>query len=355
MFAIAMWNFLKKIALWILVLILLVLVAGAFGWYTWFMGPSHPVVTEPRLQAAVIELGGGTNLLEFISEMKAKNVIKSEKVALSLIQRMGIEKKIKQGVYVFKGGENIFEILARLSSSNFGYVPVKITIPEGFTVSRMADAYSSKLVDVTKEDFIKNAEQYEGYLFPDTYFFYPYATSGAAISMMLNNFDRKVAPYKNEFLALVGSTTSATSSASVPDVIARTYGIPKNAQDILIMASVLEKEVQTNKDKAMVADLFWRRIKEGMAMQADSTLTYVTGKTSAQLTTKDLRDASPYNSYTNRGLPPTPISNPGIESIKAALFPEKNSYVYFLSDSEGTTHFSETYKEHLRLKDKYLD
>ncbi len=77
MFAIAMWNFLKKIALWILVLILLVLVAGAFGWYTWFMGPSHPVVTEPRLQAAVIELGGGTNLLEFISEMKAKNVIKS--------------------------------------------------------------------------------------------------------------------------------------------------------------------------------------------------------------------------------------------------------------------------------------
>lgn len=349
MFAIAMWNFLKKMTLWLLVLILLVLIAGAVGWYNWFMGPSHPVVTEIRLQAAVIGLGGDTNLLEFISEMKEKNVIKSEKVALSLIQRMGIEKKIKQGTYVFKGGENIFEILNRLGDADYGYDPVKVTIPEGFTVERMAAAYSSKLVDIAKEDFIKNAERHEGYLFPDTYFFYPYATSGVAISMMLNNFDRKVAPYKKEFLTIVGSSTASSS-----DVIARTYGIPKDAKDIIIMASILEKEVQTNKDKAMVADLFWRRIKEGMAMQADSTLTYVTGKTSAQLTTRDLRDASPYNSYTNRGLPPTPISNPGIESIKAALFPEKNTYVYFLSDDDGTTHFSETYGEHLRLKDKYL-
>jgi UPF0755 protein len=345
-----MWNFLKKMTLWVLVFILLILIAGTFGWYKWFMGPSHPVVTETRLQAAVIELGGDTNLVEFISEMKEKNVIKSEKVALSLIQRFGIEKNIKQGIYVFKGGENIFEIMNRLSDASFGYSPVKVTIPEGFTVERMAETYSTKLVDITEEDFIKNAEQYEGYLFPDTYFFYPYATSGVAISMMLNNFDRRVAPYKNEFLTLIGSTTAATTT----DVIARTYGIPKSAEDIIIMASILEKEVQTNKDKAMVADLFWRRIREGMAIQADSTLTYVTGKTSAQLTTKDLRDASPYNSYTNRGLPPTPISNPGIESIKAALFPQKNTYVYFLSDDDGNTHFSETYKGHLELKERYL-
>ncbi len=343
-----MWNFLKKTALWVLVLILLVLVAGSVGWYKWFMGPSNPVVTETRLQAAVIELGGETNLLEFIGKMKEMNVIKSEKVALSLIQKLGIEKKIKQGIYVFKGGENIFEILNRLSDASYGYEPVKVTIPEGFTVERMAETYSSKLVDISEEDFIKNAEQYEGYLFPDTYFFYPYATSGVAISMMLNNFDRRVAPFKNEFLTLVGSTTTT-------DIIARTYGIPKDTKDIIIMASILEKEVQTPEDKAMVADLFWRRIKGGMAIQADSTLTYVTGKTSAQLTTKDLRAASPYNSYTNRGLPPTPISNPGIESIKAALFPQKNTYVYFLSDDDGTTHFSETYEGHLRLKDRYLD
>lgn len=343
-----MWNILKKAALWVLVLILIVLVAGSVAWYKWFMGPSKPVITETRLQAAVIELGGETNLLEFIGKMKEMNVIKSEKVALSLIQKLGIEKKIKQGIYVFKGGENIFEILNRLSDASYGYEPVKVTIPEGFTVERMAETYSSKLVDISEEDFIKNAEQYEGYLFPDTYFFYPYATSGVAISMMLNNFDRRVAPFKNEFLTLVGSTTTT-------DIIARTYGIPKDTKDIIIMASILEKEVQTPEDKAMVADLFWRRIKGGMAIQADSTLTYVTGKTSAQLTTKDLRAASPYNSYTNRGLPPTPISNPGIESIKAALFPQKNTYVYFLSDDDGTTHFSETYEGHLRLKDRYLD
>jgi UPF0755 protein len=117
----------------------------------------------------------------------------------------------------------------------------------------------------------------------------------------------------------------------------------------------LEKEVRTKVDMAMVADLFLRRMKIGMPLQADSTLTYVTGKTSAELTMNDLRATDPYNSYKNLGLPPTPISNPGINAIRGAIKPEPNNYIFFLSDIDGTTHFSETYDEHLRLKKKYLD
>lgn len=348
-------NFLKRMTLWSAAALVVAAIGAAFAWHAWFAGPVRPVITEPRLQAAVIELSADKSLVSFISELRAKDVIKSEKVALSIIHRLGIEKKAKQGIYVFAGGEDVFRIASRLGSGSYGYAPVKVTIPEGFTVQKMAGTYASKMADIKESDFIAAASPFEGYLFPDTYFFYPYATSSTVISAMIRNFDRKAAAFKGDFAALAaGASSTAFSASSSPSVTERTYGMAKSADEIIIMASILEKEVQTSEDKAAVADLFWRRIKEGMPLQADSTLTYVTGKTSSQLSLRDLRENSPYNSYTNRGLPPTPISNPGIESIRAALYPKKNDYVYFLSDEDGNTHFSKTYAEHLRLKRKYL-
>ncbi len=354
-------NFVKKTLLWLLSIVVVIIVGGIFAWFKWFAGPTQPTVTEPRLQAAVIELNGDKTLPQFVAELEAMHVIKSEAVALSLIQHLGVERKIKRGLYVFKGKENVFEILSRLANGDYGYIPAKITIPEGYTVRKMADTYSERLVDIKPEDFIKAAEDYEGVLFPDTYFFYPYATSGPVVAAMLRNFENRMAPLKMDFEIAAGrgdiansaaSSTSATTSAAGANL--SKYG-PRTIMQVIIMASILEKEVQTDADKAMVADLFYRRMQEGMALQADSTLTYATGKTSAQLTTKDLRDKSPYNSYTNRGLPPTPISNPGLSSIKAALYPQKNNYVYFLSDNDGVTHFSVTFEEHKKAKEKYLN
>lgn len=336
-------NFIKKTLLWLLSLFVVIVAGLLFAWFKWFAAPAQPVVNEPRLNAAVVELNAGINLPNFIAKLEEMHVIKSETVALSLIQHLGVERKIKRGIYVFKGGESVFEILSRMANGDYGYIPEKITIPEGYTVKKMAGTFSERLVDIKADRFIAEADQYEGFLFPDTYFFYPYATSGPVIARMLMNFENRLAPLKADFEA--ANATSAASSSP--------YG-RRDARSIIIMASILEKEVQHPEDKAMVADLFYRRMKEGMALQADSTLTYVLGKTSAQLTTKDLKDASPYNSYTNRGLPPTPISNPGLDSIKAALHPLANKYVYFLSDDEGMTHFSVTFEDHKKAKEKYL-
>jgi UPF0755 protein len=120
------------------------------------------------------------------------------------------------------------------------------------------------------------------------------------------------------------------------------------------MASILEAEVQTDADRAMVADLLWRRLEMGMALQVDCTLGYVLHKTSAELTLADLKADNPYNTYVYRGLPPTPISNPGAKSIEAALRPMANEHLFYLSDKDGITHFAETYEEHLANKKKYL-
>jgi UPF0755 protein len=307
-------------------------------WYIYFAAPQHLIINESRIEtgAAVVTLDGSKDIATFAKELEDLHIIKSKKVFITLIDKLKIGGQMRGGIYVFTGPEHVLRILARLQSGQYGYTPIRITFPEGFTTYAMAEAISTKFPHISVEQFMNVAKEKEGTLFPDTYFFYTYVTPEAIVKTMEKNFERRIARFKSDFVQI----------ESVQG---------KTKEDVLIMASILEKEVQTPEDKAMVSDLFWRRIENGMPLQADSTLTYVTGKDSFELTMSDLRNKdNPYNSYTHKGLPPTPISNPGIISIEAALKPQSNPYVFFLSDKDGKTHFSETYKEHLRLKEKYL-
>ena len=120
------------------------------------------------------------------------------------------------------------------------------------------------------------------------------------------------------------------------------------------MASLLEEEAATLEDRQIIAGILWRRMAAGMPLQVDAVFPYIIGKNSFELTTNDLKTDSPYNTYTNRGLPPGPITNPGLDSILAAVTPQKTSYVYYLSDHDGNFHYSTTYEQHLQAKAKYL-
>ena len=120
------------------------------------------------------------------------------------------------------------------------------------------------------------------------------------------------------------------------------------------MASILEREVKSAEDKKIVSDILWSRIKVGMALQVDATLAYERDKDSYTLTSADLKKDSPYNTYTRRGLPPTPISNPGFDAILGALEPKVNPYLYFLTDKEGKVYYASTYAGHLSNKAKYF-
>jgi UPF0755 protein len=130
------------------------------------------------------------------------------------------------------------------------------------------------------------------------------------------------------------------------------FGKPEG--DIIKMASIVEEEGRTMETREIIAGILWKRISIKMPLQVDSSFKYINGKTTATLTTEDLKIDSPYNSYTNRGLPPTPISNPGLAAIRATINPIKTPYLYFLSDKNGNMHYAITFEEHVENKLKYL-
>lgn len=179
----------------------------------------------------------------------------------------------------------------------------------------------------------------EGYLYPDTYRIYATSSPRELIVKMLQNFDKQLTPQMRTDIKKQGKTI----------------------YEIVTMASLLEKEAPINyasgdnRDAKIISGIFWNRIKYGQALQSCATLAYVLGVNKAQYSTADTQIDSPYNTYQNRGLPPGPISNPGILAIEAAIYPSSTNYNYFLTPAGSKDIiYATTYNEHLRNKNKYL-
>jgi UPF0755 protein len=168
-------------------------------------------------------------------------------------------------------------------------------------------------------------------LFPDTYFISPLANESEIMQMMRSNFFSK--------------TTSLR-----PTILLSARG----EKEIVTMASLVELEASKFEDQKMVAGILWNRFDIGMRLQVDAVFPYIIGKNTFQVTTKDLQFDSPYNTYKYKGLPPGPIGNPGLQSIKAVLNPTPSDYIYYLSDLEGNFHYAKTHEEHVKNKAKYL-
>jgi len=217
-------------------------------------------------------------------------------------------------------------------------------ILEGWDTKDIAKYLESKgicnqdyFISLTKKDYSeefsflgdkpKNASL-EGYLFPDTYEVAKNETCENILNSMLENFDQKL----------------------TPGLRAEIKNQKKSIFDIVTMASLLEKEVRTSADKKIVSGILWKRISIGMPLQLDSTIIYITGN--PDISAKDKKTNSPYNTYKYYGLPKGPISDPGIDSITAAIYPTKTNYLYYLTD--GKTIFSETLEQHNAAKAKYL-
>jgi len=207
---------------------------------------------------------------------------------------------------------------------------ILITIPEGYTIKQIGDLFEKNNL-FSKKDFLNFARNEEGYLFPDTYKFFKNTTPQKVAEKMKNNFDIKVA----EFL---------------PEISRQ----KKSLSNIIIMASIIEKEVHNLEDRKIVSGILWKRIEQGIGLQVDASLTYILGKTSAELTQEDLKIDSLYNTYKYKGLPAGPISNPGKNAIESAIFPQTSPYLFYLSDKEGITRYARNFEEHKENKFKYL-
>lgn len=246
-----------------------------------------------------------------------------------------------KNVYLEKKREAQIQIVAR---------PEKvITIIEGWNIKQIDNYLSEQGVSIDKRvadfkvrdfksdyDFLADAPagaSLEGYLFPDTYRVFASTTADEIIHKMLGNFATKVSP---EMITEIGKQK-------------------KTLHQVVTMASVVEKEVTSKNDMKIVAGIFWDRIKNGQALESCATLAYILGENKAQYTYEDTRIDSPYNTYLNRGLPPGPIANPGLNAISGSISPTYTDYNYFLSrpDTKETV-FSKTYAEHTANKQKYL-
>ncbi len=236
---------------------------------------------------------------------------------------------LQAGTFSFMPNSSIASLVLMLS--NVKNAEVQVTIPEGFTndqiKAKLVEAFSN--FDVASWD--TQTKELQGYLFPDTYRFSKNASVKEIVEKMQTTLDRRL---------LENGISMKDTALSFPDV--------------LTMASIIEKEVKTPEDMKRVAGILFNRLKIGMPLQVDSTLTFVTQKSSANLTTADLKLASPYNTYTHKGLPPGPICNPGMNAILAVLHPTASNDLYFLTTNDGRTIFAKTHDEHVANKQRYL-
>ena len=278
---------------------------------------------------AYLEMAEGSSLKTIAAQFEQRGVIKDARLFEWAVRLLGDDRRIPAGDYFFSRQENSVWVAMRLLSGDFQTEPVRITIPEGSTVADITKLLVQKLPDFNRQEFVSRAR--EGYLFPDTYFFRPGQSTETVLSVFDNNFHKKI----------FGIQKQLSSSKHT-------------LEELLVMASILEKEASKTKDRQMIAGVLWRRIDIGMPLQVDAVFPYIMGKNTFELTLDDLTFDSPYNTYKYKGLPPGPINNPGLDTILAAATPTKTKYVFFLSDKNGIFHYATTYAQHLAYKKQYL-
>lgn len=274
----------------------------------------------------------GETLTAIATNLKSEGLIRSSRVFKALMLLLGSDRKITNGDFYFEYPTSALGVAFRISGRNFRILQHKVVFPEGFTNKDMADRLKKQFPQFDSAQFLTLAKNKEGFLFPDTYSFSPNVTPEEVIKTLEDNFKQKTKKFSSDF------TISERSQ-----------------KEIIIMASIIEKEANGITDAKMISGILWKRIARGIPLQVDAPFYYSLGKTSSELTIKDLTTDSPYNTYTRKGLPPSPIGNPGLMAIEAALNPTESEYLYYLHDREGTAYYARTFDEHKINKQKYLD
>jgi len=306
----------KKLSRIFLALLVATLVAG-YSFYRWATSPVDPQNQTPQI--FVVPPGQPASTIG--RRLQQQGFIKSDFVFQLLLNRYGVAHQLQAGDFRLSPSLDLETIIKTLAYDTLDYW---LTFPEGLRV----EEYANKLIqksEINPQDFILAAKPHEGKLFPDTYLIPYNASPEDIVNILLDNFSQKS---------------------------------PTQDQRILIIASLIEREAKHAQDRALVSSVIHNRLELGMALQIDATVQYILGKSAnwwpQKLSLKDLRTPSPYNTYLHPGLPPKPIANSGLASIKAALNPANTDYLYYVSDSAGYNHYAEDLEEHQENIGKYL-
>lgn len=281
-----------------------------------------------------IKIPEGATFRQAIEILSKERLMRDKGLFFFIGRISGLDRKIRAGYYSITGSLSPLDIFKMLKRGQI--IEYEITIVEGDSLREIGEKISEKGI-IDKEDFMKlssdedflalydiNAPSFEGYLFPDTYKIPKGTDPEDAIGMMINRVREKIST----------------------ELFARASKLGLSEREVLTLASIIEKEAVTDEERALISAVYHNRLKKRIPLQADPTAIYGTKSFSEKITAKDLRRRTPYNTYVIKGLPPGPIASPGIKSIIAALYPADVPYVYFVSNNDGSHHFSVTAEEH---------
>ncbi len=310
---------------------LLTLVLLIVGGYIFFREGTLPTDKSDKTPVIfVVQQGEGLNSI--INKLKEQRLIRNRITFFAIVYQLGIEKKIQAGDFRLSKAMNTYDIANNLTH---GTLDKWITIPEGWRKEEIADRVGKDL-DISEVEFIEKAQ--EGFLFPDTYLIPKEATADTIISILTNTFENKFTPLDDK---------------------RRKLGLTK--LQAVTLASLVERESKFDSERQGIASVLLRRYREGIPLQIDATVQYAMGYDAVKKTwwpvplSEDLKINSPYNTYLNTGLPPGPISNPGLASLEAVVNADPNTpYLFYVHDSQGKAHFARNGEEHERNIQKYL-
>lgn len=258
---------------------------------------------------SIINIPKGENLTSISEKLKDSHIIRSKVLFEMFVVVYGGENHITEGDYLFENKLPVFEIARRVARRDRHLAPVRVTIPEGYDNAEIANTFSQYLRNFNKAKFISEAKNLQGYLFPDTYFFFTTDNEGNVLKYLSDNFSKKIKIVSKD-IALSG----------------------KSEKDIIIMASIIEREAKGDSDRGIISGILWNRISKKMPLQVDAVP----------------------DTYKKIGLPSSPICNPGQEAIIAAIYPVRSHYLYYLHDKNGMIHYAVSFNEHKENKLKYL-
>ena len=316
-----------------------VLGVAAYQAIRWAEGPAVP--TEAHPPSKVVIIPDGSTFQQVAELLEREHLIKNGFVFVLFGKSQSADRKVHAGEYELNPGMTPADILSKLLNGQVLLHP--LTIPEGLTIAQVADVAAQQgLTD--REEFIRlardqefiaslgiKAETLEGYLYPDTYKF----------------------PRPIKARELLAAMVEQLKQVLAPDLLARMQELKMTMHQVLTLASVIEKETGAGSERPEISAVFHNRLRKHIPLQSDPTVIYGLPTFDGNLRKKDLSSPSPYNTYRVQGLPPGPIANPGIQAIRATLYPSDSRSLYFVSRNDGTHQFSATLIEHNKAVEKY--
>jgi UPF0755 protein len=282
----------------------------------------------------------GSSLKEVAGDLETRGLITNKTLFVLWTRVKGYGKDIRAGEYSLSPAMAPVQLLEILRKGLVILYPV--TIPEGFTRDQIADALAAKgladkkrFLELTRDKTLLrqygiSGPTFEGYLFPDTYHFSRGMPTSAVLDTMVKRFKQVVSP-----------------------LVDKSQGTGMKFEEVVILASIVEKETGKPEERPLIASVFLNRLRLGMRLESDPTVIYGIENFDGDLKKKDLTERTPYNTYVIHGLTPGPIANPGLESIKAVMDPARTDYLYFVSRNDGSHHFSKSLAEHNRAVEMY--